>query len=100
MTGCLVQLSSRSEFEQGLIIELRCQSSYLAFRALGSIQQIRGRGMLIGIGFLDTSARMELDLHDLIAHLEGDRVGRTAVARQRPLREEQTLWQKWFTPES
>jgi PilZ domain len=70
MGGCLVHVPATGDLELHSIVEASLQSSYLAFRSMGSVRRIDEKNSLVGINYLNLSLRGRLDLAELFADLD------------------------------
>ena len=70
MGGCLLQLPASVPFQLDSTVEASLQSSYLAFRTLGSVRRVDREHSLLGLCYVDLSLRGRLDLGELFGDLE------------------------------
>jgi hypothetical protein len=70
MGGCLLQVPTPDHFTLDAIVEASFQSSYLAFRTLGSVRRVDPVGGLLGLQYQNLSLRGRLDLGELFVDLD------------------------------
>ena len=70
MGGCLLQVHSADHFDRDAIVEASFQSSYLAFRTLGSVRNVDPIRGLLGLQYQNLSLRGRLDLGELFVDLD------------------------------
>jgi hypothetical protein len=70
MGGCLIRVQAPGSFALENVVEVSFQSSYLAFRSMGSVRRVDAKSKLIGISFLNLSLRGRLDLGELFVDLD------------------------------
>jgi hypothetical protein len=70
MGGCLLQVPTPGHFDLEAIVEASFQSSYLAFRTMGSVRRVDPKSSLLGLQYQNLSLRGRLDLGELFVDLD------------------------------
>ena len=70
MGGCLLRVQAPGNLALDSVVEVSFQSSYLAFRTMGSVRRVDAKSKLIGISYLNLSLRGRLDLGELFVDLD------------------------------
>lgn len=68
--GCLLQMSSVSDFAVDTIVDMCVKTSWISFRALGSVRHRNLISRKLGISFVKLTQRGESELLDIISELE------------------------------
>jgi hypothetical protein len=84
MGGCLLQVPTPGHFDLDAIVEASFQSSYLAFRTMGSVRRIDPKSSLLGLQYQNLNLRGRLDLGELFVDLDAliaEGYGRAGASR-------------------
>ena len=76
-SGCLIQLPGPTHFTVETLVDMSVNSSWVSFRALGSVRHLHKNRSKIGVSFVKLTQRGESELLELIAGLEQNK--RTGV---------------------
>jgi c-di-GMP-binding flagellar brake protein YcgR len=68
--GCLLQMPGPSPFTVDTLVDMSVNTSWVTFRALGSVRNIHQNHWKIGVSFVKLTQRGEAELLELIASLE------------------------------
>jgi hypothetical protein len=78
-SGCLLQLPCSSPFTVDTLVDMCVNTSWVNFRALGSVRHLRSKRCRIGVSFVKLTHRAESELRELIAGLEAARQSRSSA---------------------